>query len=355
MNKIKVAIIGCGYWGQNLVRNFSDLAGVEVTAVCDFNLGALARVKHQFPQVSLRQEYDQILSDWRSHAVVIATPLCTHYSFAERALSAGKHVLVEQPLATSTQQALELMELADKNNRVLMVDHTFIYTGAVRHIKGLVDTGEVGRLLYFDSVRISLGMVQSDTNVIWDLAPHDFSILDHLCSERPVAVSVIGVKSLGHPFENIAYLTTHFGGNMIAHIHVNWLAPVKVRKMLIGGTRKTIVYDDLESLEKLKIYDGVPPINAHELHEEYPTPLNRAPGMFAPILDRTEALSLVAHEFADAIRGERLAVSDGYSGYRVVRLLEAAQRSLQQGGQPVELRDPLGLRNSTTTFSELDA
>jgi len=355
MGKIKIAIIGCGYWGQNLIRNFSDLAEVEVVAVCDFSLSALARVKRNFPRVALKQDYEQILSDWRIHAVVIATPVSTHYPFAERGLRAGKHVLIEQPLATSTQQALELLELADEHDRLLMVDHTFIYTGAVRHIKTLVDTGGLGKLLYFDSVRISLGMVQSDTNVIWDLAPHDFSILDHLCSERPMAVSAIGAKSLGHPFENIAYLMVHFDGNMIAHIHVNWLAPVKVRKTLIGGTRKTIVYDDLESLEKLKIYDGVPPMRANELHEDYPAALNRAPGIFAPILDRTEALSLVAREFVDAIRGERLPVSDGYAGYRVVRLLEAAQRSLQQGGQLVELRDPLRLRNSTPTFTELDA
>jgi predicted dehydrogenase len=351
MGKIKIAIIGCGYWGQNLIRNFSDVADVEVVAVCDFNLSALAKVKRNFPRVVLKQDYEQILSDWRIHAVVIATPVSTHYPFAERALRAGKHVLAEQPLATNTQQALELLELADKHHRVLMVDHTFIYTGAVRHIKRLVDTGELGKLLYFDSVRISLGMVQSDTNVIWDLAPHDFSILDHLCSERPVAVSAIGGKSLGHPFENVAYLIAHFDGNMIAHIHVNWLAPVKVRQTLIGGIRKTIVYDDLESLEKLKIYDNVPLMNA----KEFPTALNRAPGIFAPILDRTEALSLVANEFADAIKGERLAVSDGYAGYRVVRLLEAAQRSLQQGGQPVELRDPLGQRNSAASFLEVDA
>ena len=355
MSKIKIAIIGCGYWGQNLIRNFSSVADVDVVAVCDFNLSALARVKRNFPRVALKQDYEQILSDWRIQAVVIATPLSTHYPFAERALRAGKHVLVEQPLATSTQQALELLELADKHNRVLMVDHTFIYTGAVRHMKGLVDAGELGKVLYFDSVRISLGMVQSDTNVIWDLAPHDFSIVDHLCSERPLAVSAIGAKSLGHPFENIAYLTAYFEGQMIAHIHVNWLAPVKVRKTLIGGTKKTIVYDDLESLEKLKIYDAIPPINADELHEDYWTAFNRAPGMFAPILDRTEALNLVAHEFVNAIGGERLAVSDGYAGYRVVRLLEAAQRSLQKSGEPVELRDPLGLRNGAPTVFEIDA
>lgn len=352
MGKIRVAIIGCGYWGQNLIRNFSGVADVEVAAACDYNLRALARVRRDSPRIVLKQDYDQILLDSRIHAVAIATPLSTHYAFAQRALRAGKHVLVEQPLATSTQQALELLGLADKHNRVLMVDHTFIYTGAVRHIKALVDAGELGKLVYFDSVRISLGIVQGDTNVIWDLAPHDFSILDHLCSQSPVAVSAVGTKSLGHPFENIAYLTAYFDGNMIAHIHVNWLAPVKVRKTLIGGTRKTIVFDDLEPLQKLKIYDACAQRDASGFGQEY---FSRTPGMFAPILDTTEALNLVANEFVDAIKGERLAVSDGYAGYRVVRLLEAAQRSLQQGGRAVEVQDPLGVRNNTSSFVEVGA
>ena len=348
MTKIKIAIVGCGYWGQNLIRNFSDLPDVEVTAVCDFNLNALARVKRRYPTVELKQDYQQVLSDGRIQAVVIATPVSTHYPFTERALRAGKHVLVEQPLATSTQQALDLMELADKHGRTLMVDHTFIYTSAVRHIKSLVDAGDIGKLLHFDSVRISLGMVQSDINVIWDLAPHDFSIMDYLCSEQPVAISAIGAKSLGHPFENIAYLTAHFDGRMIAHFHVNWLAPVKVRKTLVGGTKKTIVYDDMEPIEKVRIYDSAPA--ADKGH----TPAGHCnPGMFAPILDTSEALSLMAREFVDSITEKRLPVSDGYAGYRVVRLLEAAQQSLQQNGRTIEMTDGLGLRKRGPSFLEV--
>ena len=355
MSRIRIAVVGCGYWGQNLIRNFSDIPDVDVTAVCDFNLNALARVKRRYPSIELRQDYQQILADWRIHAVVIATPVATHYSFAERALRAGKHVLVEQPLATSSRQALALMELADKHGRTLMVDHTFVYTGAVRQIKALVDARELGDLLYFDSVRISLGMVQSDTNVVWDLAPHDFSMLDHLCSKQPVAVSAIGTKSLGHPFENIAYLAADFEGQMSAHIHVNWLAPVKVRKTLIGGTKRTVVYDDMEPVEKVRMYDNAFPERDDLDPSGYWTAGHRSAGMFAPILDTTEALSLMAREFVDSITDKRLPISDGYAGYRVVRLLEAAQQSLQQDGRTIEVADAFGLRKSTASWLEAGA
>jgi len=352
MSRIRIAVVGCGYWGQNLIRNFSDIPDVDVTAVCDFNLNALARVKRRYPSIELRQDYQQILADWRIHAVVIATPVATHYSFAERALRAGKHVLVEQPLATSSRQALELMELSDKQGRTLMVDHTFVYTGAVRQIKALVDARELGDLLYFDSVRISLGMVQSDTNVVWDLAPHDFSMLDHLCSKQPVAVTAIGTKSLGHPFENIAYLAAHFEGQMSAHIHVNWLAPVKVRKTLIGGTKRTVVYDDMEPVEKVRMYDNAFPAADDLDPSGYWSAGQRSAGMFAPILDTTEALSLMAREFVDSITDKRLPISDGYAGYRVVRLLEAAQQSLQQDGRTIEVADAFGLRKATPSCLE---
>jgi predicted dehydrogenase len=355
MSRVKIAVVGCGYWGQNLIRNFSDIPNVDVTAVCDFNLNALARVKRRYPSIELRQDYQQILADWRIHAVVIATPVATHYSFAERALRAGKHVLVEQPLATSSRQALALMELADKHGRTLMVDHTFVYTGAVRQIKALVDARELGDLLYFDSVRISLGMVQSDTNVVWDLAPHDFSMLDHLCSKQPVAVTAIGAKSLGHPFENIAYLAAHFEGQMSAHIQVNWLAPVKVRKTLVGGTKRTVVYDDMEPVEKVRMYDNAFPAGDDLDPSGYWSAGHRSAGMFAPILDTTEALSLMAREFVDSITEKRLPISDGYAGYRVVRLLEAAQQSLQQEGRTIEVADAFGLRKAAPSCLEAGA
>ena len=346
MSRLRVAIVGCGYWGQNLIRNFSDLPDVEVTAVCDFNRSVLARTKRRYPFVDLTADVEQVLTDWRIQAVVIATPISTHYHFARRALQAGKHVLVEKPLATSTQQVLELMELADQHNRTLMVDHTFIYTGAVRRMRSLVDSGEIGDLYYFDSVRINLGLVQSDINVVWDLGPHDLSIMSHLYSDDPVAVSAVGAKQLGSPFENIAYMTVHFGGPMIAHFHLSWLSPVKVRKTLVGGSKKMIVYDDVSTVARVRVYDrgiivGPDPHHRERLLAEY-----RNGDVCAPKLDDSEALRIMASEFVDSIRQKRLPVSDGYAGYRVVRLLEAAQKSMQLGGRPVELRESFNLRRS---------
>jgi predicted dehydrogenase len=344
MSKIRVAIVGCGYWGQNLIRNFAELADVEVAAVCDFNLNALARMKRRYPAVELRQDYQEILSDPRIHAVVIATPVSTHYPFARRALQAGKHVLVEKPLATSSQQVIDLMDLAEQHNRSLMVDHTFIYTGAVRHMRAMIDAGEIGDLLYFDSVRISLGLVQSDINVIWDLAPHDFSIMDYLCAQDPVSISATGTKHLGCPFENIAFVTAHFDGTMIAHFHLNWLAPVKVRKTLVGGSKKMITYDDMEAVEKIRVYDKGISVNPDPACRERLLTGYRNGDVVAPNLDTSEALRLMASEFVDSIVQRRLPISDGYAGYRVVRLLEAAQQSMQLNGQPIELADAIGAR-----------
>ncbi len=349
MSKLRVAIVGCGYWGQNLIRNFSELADVEVTAVCDFNLNALARTKRRYAAVELKQDFQQVLSDSRIHAVVIATPVSTHYPFASQALRAGKHVLVEKPMATSTKQVLELMELADKHNRTLMVDHTFLYTGAVRRMKSIIGAGEIGDLLYFDSVRISLGLVQCDINVIWDLAPHDFSIMDCLCPEDPVAVSAVGAKHLRSPFENIAYVNVHFASSMIAHFHLNWLAPVKVRKTLVGGTRKMIVYDDVETVEKVRLYDKGITVNPDSDSRERILASYRNGDVLAPNLDTTEALRLMAREFIDSIVQKRLPICDGYAGYRVVRLLEAAQQSMELNGQPIELANPIGSRRIEET------
>jgi len=346
MSRLKVAIVGCGYWGQNLVRNFSDLPDVEVTTVCDFNRSALARMKRRYPFVDLAQGFEQIVADWRIQAVVIATPISTHYPFARQALKAGKHVLVEKPLATSTQQVMALMELADQHNRTLMVDHTFLFTGAVRRMRSLVESGEIGDLYYFDSVRINLGLVQSDINVVWDLAPHDLSIMNHLYSDDPVAVSAVGAKQLGSPFENIAFMTVHFGGPMIAHFHLSWLSPVKVRKTLVGGSKKMIVYDDVSTAARVRVYDRGITISPDPHHRERSLAEYRNGDVCAPKLDDTEALRLMALEFVDSIRQKRLPISDGYDGYRVVRLLEAAQKSMQLGGRPVELAESFNPRRS---------
>ncbi|MCU1305911.1 MAG: oxidoreductase [Acidobacteriaceae bacterium] len=347
MNKLRIGIVGCGYWGQNLVRNFSELDEVEVAAICDFDLNALARIKRRHPSVELRQDFHELIADSRIHGIVIATPVSTHYPFARLALLAGKHVLVEKPLATSTAQVLELIELAERKGKILMVDHTFLYTGAVHRMRALVDAGELGDLLYFDSVRISLGLVQSDINVVWDLGPHDFSIMDHLCKQDPVSISATGMRHLGCPFQNIAYVTAHFEGNMIAHFHLNWLAPVKVRRMLVGGSKKMIVYDDMEATEKVKVYDKGISMNHDPEHRERLLAGYRNGDMLAPNLDAAEALRLMAREFAHSIVEQRAPLSDGYSGYRVVRLLEAAQQSIEQNGRPIELRSPVIARDKT--------
>ena len=342
MDRVKVAVVGCGYWGQNLIRNFAELPDVEVVAVCDFNLNTLARTKRRYPAVDLRQDLHQILTDPHIQAVVIATPVSTHYPFASQALKHRKHVLVEKPLATSTRQVLDLMQLADKHNRTLMVDHTFLYTGAVRRMRSIIDAGEIGDLLYFDSVRVSLGLVQSDINVIWDLAPHDFSIMDYLCKASPVAISAVGAKHLGCAFENMAYVTAYFDRKMIAHFHLNWLAPVKVRKTLVGGTRKMIVYDDMETVEKVRVYDrGVTVSHDLESRERMLTSYRNG-DVVVPNLDPSEALRLMAREFIDSITQKRLPICDGYAGYRIVRLLEAAQQSMQQNGRPIEITDAVG-------------
>jgi predicted dehydrogenase len=356
MSKPRVAIVGCGYWGHNLVRNFLELKDVEVKAVCDFDLSALARMKRRYPAVEPCSNYDDILSDSRIDAVIIATPVSTHYPFARKALQRSKHVLVEKPLATSSSQVLDLIDLADRQGKVLMVDHTFLYTGAVRHIKSLLDSGEVGDLLYFDSVRISLGLVQSDINVLWDLGPHDFSIMNYLCDRDPVSISATGMKHLGCPFENIAYVSVRFEDNLIAHFHLNWLAPVKVRTTLIGGSKKMIVYNDMETSEKVKVYDKGISMNHDPEHRERMLTGYRNGDMRAPNLDTGEALRLMARDFVDAIVEKRPPVSDGDAGYRVVRLLELAQLSMVQNGRPVEVRCPKHPTNgSVLTLAEVSA
>lgn len=339
MQTVRIAVIGCGYWGQNLVRNFWESDNVELTTVCDANAAALQRIRRRFPTIEPSHNYQDVLSNPNIDAVVLATPVSTHFEFARRALLAGKHVLVEKPLTTSATEALALIELAEKCGKTLMVDHTFLYTSAVRQIKRLVDNNEIGDLLYFDSVRINLGLVQSDINVLWDLAPHDFSIMDHICDREPVSVSATGVNHLGCPYENIAYVTVRFNShsNLLAHFHVNWLAPVKIRQTLIGGSKKMIVYDDMEPTEKVKIYDRGITVNADPEQRTRLLTGYRNGDVLAPNLDTSEALRLMAKEFANSILESRPPLTDGRAGYRVVRLLEAAQQSLKSNGREIEL------------------
>ena len=339
MRRVRVALVGYGYWGQNLLRNFCELEEAEVVMVCDFDVRNLARAQRRYPTVEVTQNFSEIILDPRVEAVVIATPVSTHYSFAKQALLAGKHVLVEKPLARSGTEVLDLIEIAERNGKSLMVDHTFLYTGAVRRMKSMVQSGEMGKLLYFDSVRISLGLVQNDINVLWDLGPHDLSIMDFVCDRQPFAISATGVKHLYTPYENIAYVTVHFEDNLIAHFHLNWLAPVKVRRTLVGGSKKMLVYDDMESSEKVKVYDKGVVQNLDPERREKMLTGYRNGDVLVPNLETTEALRLMAREFIASIVEQRPALSDGHAGYRIVRLLEAAQESMDDNGRLVFLNE----------------
>ncbi|HYY69819.1 MAG TPA: Gfo/Idh/MocA family oxidoreductase [Terriglobales bacterium] len=340
MQRIKVAVVGGGYWGQNLIRNFWEVDEAELTFVCDLDPKPLARAQRRYPTIQVTRHYRELLNSPRVDAIVLATPVSTHYEFARQALLAGKHVLVEKPLARSTDEVLDLMELAERQRKLLMVDHTFLYTSAVRRIREAVDEGGIGELLYFDSVRINLGLVQSDINVMWDLAPHDFSILNHICDSDPVAVSAVGARHLGCPYENIAYITALYDSSLIAHIHVNWLSPVKVRTTLVGGSSKMIVYDDMESSEKIKVYDRGFTVNHDPERRQRLLTGYRNGDMQAPNLENTEALRLMARDFVCSILENRSPLSDALSGYRVVRFLEAAQQSIEKNGREVVLLEP---------------
>lgn len=340
MSSVKVAIVGCGYWGQNLIRNFFEAEGAELRTVCDLDEKALAKVKRRFPTVQVTQALDEVLGDPEIDAVAIATPVSTHFSFAQRALLAGKHVLVEKPMCTSARLVQDLIQTAEQASKTLMVDHTFLFTPAVRKMKQLIDSNEIGDLLYYDSIRINLGLVQSDTNVLWDLGPHDFSIMDYLCTLEPRSVSASAVKHLHCAHDNIAYVTVRFANTMIAHFHLNWLAPVKVRTTLVGGSKKMVVYDDLQSSEKIKVYDrGITQKHDPQRREQMLTGY-RDGDILVPKLETTEALRLMAEEFINSIRERRKPITDGAHAYRVVRLLEAAQRSIEQNGREIDLDLP---------------
>lgn len=337
VGNVRIALIGCGYWGPNLIRNFSDVDDASVVACSDLSEDRLKRIQKRHPGILCTQDYRELLRDPSIDAVVVATPVSTHYPIAREALECGKHVMIEKPIADTSEHALDLIERADRHGRVLMVDHTFIYTSAVRKIRELIDSGDLGDILYFDSVRVNLGLFQRDINVIWDLAPHDLSIMDYLLRSNPLAITAVGASHAGNNLANIAYLTLTFPNNQLAHFHVNWLAPVKIRLTLIGGSKKMVVYDDVEVTEKVRVYDKGLIVNGTP-EKKYQALINyRIGDVLIPKLDATEALRYVAQEFVTAIMEDRHALTDGIAGYRVVRLLEAAQKSLDDGGRPVEL------------------
>jgi predicted dehydrogenase len=332
-------VIGYGYWGPNLVRNFAEAPGAELVGISDLSADRLAEARRRYPNARMKEQPSELLTDPAIDAIAIATPVSSHFELAMAALQSDKHVLVEKPLASSSEEALRLIDEASRRNLVLMVDHTFVYTGAVRKIRQLVAEGALGDIYYYDSVRVNLGLFQHDVNVIWDLAVHDLSILDFVLSTKPIAVSATGISHIPGQPENVAYITLFFADTKIAHLHVNWLAPVKVRRTLIGGSERMIVYDDLEPSEKVKIYDkGVTISQGHE--EVYELLVSyRSGDMWAPKLDQTEGLQTEARHFVDCIEKSEAPDTDGLAGLRVVRVLEAAEKSMSLRGQLVDLPD----------------
>jgi predicted dehydrogenase len=330
--KTSVGIVGCGYWGPNLVRNFFEHPDVDLKYVCDLSPGRLARIERRYPTVKLVTDYNQLLEDAQLDAIAIATPVQTHFSLARQALSAGKHVLVEKPMCSTGAECLELVTLAEKRKLTLMVDHTFVYHGAVRRIKQEIEKGELGEILYFDSVRINLGLFQNDVNVVMDLAAHDISIMDYLLAKSPTHISATGASHTPGGLEDIAYVTMKFPNNLIGHFHVSWLSPVKIRQILIGGSRKMIVYDDLQT-EKIRIYDkgiSLPDEMADE--NRYHNLIQyRIGDIHIPVLEADEALkNEVAHFIKCLVTGQQ-PDSNGWSGLRVVSMLEFANAALQSG------------------------
>jgi len=338
---INVGLIGYGYWGPNLARNFAEADGVRLTAVADGRADRRDAAGRRFPGVAACDDALSMIDRSDVDAVAIATPLETHFPLAKAALERGKHVLIEKPFAASKADAETLASLADARGLRLMVDHTFVYNGAVRRIRSLIDAGELGELLYLDSVRVNLGLLQHDSNVIWDLAVHDLSIMDFLIDARPVAVSADGTTAGGVGHENVAYVTVHFDGGFLAHFHVNWLAPVKIRQMLLGGRQRMLVYDDTQPSEKVRVYDkgvDVDRVDARDGEMRRQILISYRTGdMHAPTFDRREALALVVREFADAIAQHRAPLTDAAAGLRVVSLLEAADASLRAQGRRVAL------------------
>jgi predicted dehydrogenase len=334
---INVGLIGFGYWGPNLARNFNLNPDIELSAICDFSSDRLETAGKHYPQVNLYKDLNEFYKDKALDAIAIATPVGTHYKLAKNAILTGRHVWLEKPMTETVAQAEELIELAEQKNKVLLVDHTFVYTGAVRMIKEVIDRGELGDLVYYDSTRVNLGLFQQDVNVIWDLAPHDISIVDYLMPFKKVEVSATGCHYYGSDIVPKSILTIFMENNTVAHINVSWVSPVKIRQTLIGGSSKMILYDDNQPSEKVKIYDKRVELG-HTMEELYHLKVQyRVGDMYAPKLDDQEALALAASHFAECLMNGEKPLTDGKAGLEVVKVLVASEESLKKKGAPVRL------------------
>ena len=332
-----VGIIGYGYWGPNLVRNFMGNKNFKVIKVADSRQERLELVKRQYPNVIAVSDTDDILSDPEVDAVAIATPVFAHFHLAKKALLNGKHVLLEKPMTATSQEAEELIGLAEQKGLTLMVDHTFLYTGSVQKIKSLINDNNIGKVKYLDSTRINLGLFQPDINVLWDLAPHDISILAYLLDENPFSLNTTGVSHTSNGLENIAYLTVNFESGFIAHFNCSWTSPVKIRLMLIGGDKKMIVFNDLEPTEKIKVYDTGYEIKNDDDRKKLLIDY-RSGDIFIPKVPATEALALMVEDFAQAVLTGRKPIADHQSGLYVIKILEASAQSLKLKGAEVIIK-----------------
>ena len=335
---ISIGLIGYGYWGPNLLRNFAELPGITIDAVADLRADQLEFVSRRYPSIRTTTHFEDVIADKSIDAIAIATPVATHFELGMAALMAGKHLWLEKPMAETSRQAEKLVEQAQMRSLTLFVDHTFIYTGAVQKMRELVKGGKLGRILYYDSTRVNLGLFQRDVNVVADLAVHDFAILDYLLGEHPTAISAAGVNHFPGTRENLAYITLFYDSGAIGHTNVNWLAPVKVRKVLLGGSKRMLTYDDLEPSEKVRVYDkGVSftddPKQIHEMRVGY-----RTGDMWAPKLDATEALRIAAEHFVECVEKGKTPITDGWLGLRMVELIEAATSSMRGRGETVRIR-----------------
>ncbi len=329
-------IVGLGYWGPNIVRNLQAHDSVSNVYAFDVNKERLQLIKNKFPRINPVNNFDTLLSN-DTEALVIATPVFSHFELAKKSLESGKHVWVEKPFTQNVREAEELINIAEKKGLKIFVDHTFIYTGAVKKIKELIDKNELGKIKYFNSVRINLGLFQQDINVIWDLAPHDLSILHYIVPDYNIeAVSANGIANY-YNLENIAQISLYFNSDCFANLHLNWTSPVKIRRIIVGGDKKMLVFDDMENFEKIKVYDsGIDIKSPESLHEalvQY-----RIGDMYSPKVIQTEALSLAVNEFISAIKENREPLTNGYAGLKVVNVLEASQKSIREKGKLINIK-----------------
>lgn len=327
---MKIGIVGLGYWGPNLIRNFISVSEIEGVVCFDVQQKRMEKARHRFPGIEIAASLEEMLLRSDIQGIAVATPVSTHFQLGMKVLQAGKHLLLEKPMASTAKEAETLAEFAQKNGLIILVDHTFIYTGAGPKLRELIRKGIIGDILYFDSVRVNLGLFQHDTNVIWDLAPHDIAIMHYLIDDKPTAVTAIGVNHF-NGFDDMAYISVQHHERLLSHFHVNWLSPVKIRRILIGGSRHMVVYDDMQTSEKVRVYDKGVEITSEE--SLYHTLVQyRIGDMFAPRIDETEALSLMAMDFVKSINEKRSPISDAAFGVDVMRVLEAADTSLRSGG-----------------------